>query len=285
MLSDQGSPYVGRFARGWRRLPERIPGQPQTRTRARSSIGTRARPGECPRGNQQVHRDGASFSQCLRSRGGGGARREDVVNQEHVRRNHDPLAGAKSSPHGRTAFRRVALGLRSGGDGSPKQAACRQIQCPGNADGQNPRLVEAALSEAAAGQGYPRDNVGRRGQVVERGDRARQSRPDPAPAGELEPVHRSARRSLEPEGCAGAVQNFGRTIATCRPRLGPRPPALLAPRRDERLELGTTVGAERPRTRATARTPLGEDRLQGPGKHRPTLPGAGDTTARAAVPG
>ena len=39
MLSDQGSPYVGRFARGWRRLPGMIPGQPQTRTRARSSIG------------------------------------------------------------------------------------------------------------------------------------------------------------------------------------------------------------------------------------------------------
>ncbi len=43
MLSDQRSPYVGRFARGWHRLPGIIPGQPQTRTRARPSIGTRPR--------------------------------------------------------------------------------------------------------------------------------------------------------------------------------------------------------------------------------------------------
>src|SRR5688572_4683377 len=34
MLGDQGSPYVGRFARGWHRLPGLIPGQPQTRTGA-----------------------------------------------------------------------------------------------------------------------------------------------------------------------------------------------------------------------------------------------------------
>ena len=40
MLGDQGSPYVGRFARGWHRLPGLIPGQPQTRTGARPSIGT-----------------------------------------------------------------------------------------------------------------------------------------------------------------------------------------------------------------------------------------------------
>src|SRR5881397_3354191 len=43
MLSDQRSPYVGRFARGWHRLPGRFPGQPQTRTWARRRIGTTTR--------------------------------------------------------------------------------------------------------------------------------------------------------------------------------------------------------------------------------------------------
>jgi hypothetical protein len=39
MLTDQGSAYVGRFARGWHRLPGiRSPGQPQTRTRARGRV-------------------------------------------------------------------------------------------------------------------------------------------------------------------------------------------------------------------------------------------------------
>src|SRR3990170_738031 len=39
MLTDQGSAYVGRFARGWHRLPRNLsPGQPQTRTRAHRRV-------------------------------------------------------------------------------------------------------------------------------------------------------------------------------------------------------------------------------------------------------
>src|SRR3990170_992531 len=39
MLTDQGSAYVGRFARGWHRLPGNLsPGQPQTRTRAHRRV-------------------------------------------------------------------------------------------------------------------------------------------------------------------------------------------------------------------------------------------------------
>ena len=125
MLSDQGSPYVGRFARGWRRLPGSIPGQPQTRTRARSSIGTRGGARERPSGREQMHRDGASLAQRLRGCRSGRAGRQDVVDEQYVTGDGHAIARDERTPHRRATFRSVTLGLRSGGDRTAEQSADR----------------------------------------------------------------------------------------------------------------------------------------------------------------
>src|ERR1700693_5330143 len=93
MLSDKRSPYVGRSARGWRRLPGRFPGQPQTRTRARPSIGSHMPPGERPSGREKMDLLGPNTPKRLGAGSRGGPGREHVVNQQDPGRG-DAAAGA-----------------------------------------------------------------------------------------------------------------------------------------------------------------------------------------------
>src|SRR5919204_6253570 len=85
MLDDQGSPYVGRFACGWHRLPENL--SPGNHRPERGSGASIARPESRPdraRGDEyrDVLRPGRD--ELRGARRGGGARREDVVDQQHV---------------------------------------------------------------------------------------------------------------------------------------------------------------------------------------------------------
>src|SRR5437867_1080470 len=89
MLSDQRSPYVGRFARGWHRLPGRFPGQPQTRTWAHRRIGTgTAKPQrghrvvERARCGDQMDPAGAGCGERLGTRRGRRPGGEDVIDQQ-----------------------------------------------------------------------------------------------------------------------------------------------------------------------------------------------------------
>ena len=277
MLGDQGSPYVGRFARGWRRLPGVIPGQPQTRTRARSSIGSTARPRERPRGRQQVDRAGAGTPQCLGRGGSGGAGGEDVIDQQDVRRHGDPIAHRECPTHRRPTLCGVALSLRPGRDRAPKQPPDRKVELPAHAGGEGPGLIEPSLGQAAARQRNPRDQVGTRGQVLHGGDRRGQRGADPPPAGELQPMHRPASRPLEAERRSGAVEDRRRTVVAGPHRPGPRPAAPLAPRRRQRHQLITTIRAEGPWTRGAAGASLREDDIQRAGQHRRNLSRATDT--------
>ncbi len=283
MLSDQGSPYVGRFARGWRRLPGRIPGQPQTRTRARSSIGTRRGARERPRCGHEVDRDGACLPQRLRGCRRGRARREDIVDEQDMCGDGDAFPCDERTSHRRSAVGGMPLCLRSGRDGSAKQPSHRKAERRAHAGRQDLGLVESSLSEAAARQGDPGDHVGRRRQVVERRDRTRQRGSDPPPAGELESVHRATCRSFEPEGRAGSIEHRRRAVATRRHRRRPGAAAARTPRRDQRHELIATPGTEGPRPDTAARTPMGEDHLQRLCQHRPTLSRVPDTTTPRAV--
>ncbi len=163
MLGHQRSPYVGRFARGWRRLPGNIPGQPQTRTRARPRIGTapdprtraaavstrdlgarrRARaPRRTPRRWQPVVR---TSSTRITRRGRGGDRRSGS--------NAPRIATRRSSP-GRRACGAVATARRS-------QPNDGQVQPAADGAGERPRLVVAALGEPPPCERHPRDRVGR----------------------------------------------------------------------------------------------------------------------------
>ena len=129
MLSDQGSPYVGRFARGWRRLPEMIPGQPQTRARARPSIGIGRRPARALRNTRGGH--GVDLGgPGRRSACGCSARRvAPVVRTSSTTSTADGAGrdGRERPAHRRRGAPRRIAGLRSGGTEASKQAHGRKF--------------------------------------------------------------------------------------------------------------------------------------------------------------
>ncbi len=158
MLSDQRSPYVGRFARGWHRLPGDVPpGNHRPRREPHASISARSRPElsprggrERPRGREQAHPRRARVEERAGARGGRRSRREHVVHEQNDRRR---LARALERPrHGGTPHRPRAsrLGPRVGRpDEQPRH---RQVQSRSDHLGQRPRLVEPALGEPARGE-------------------------------------------------------------------------------------------------------------------------------------
>ena len=291
MLSDQRSPYVGRFARGWRRLPGRIPGQPQTRTRARSSIGTAplgdanppVRPGapagpgpgdrRGPRGGQHEHPIGAARPDGTRAIGRRGARREHVIHQEHPGPGRPPYRDERTS-HGRPTLGPGSAGLRPRGHHSPGQPCHRQAEHGRHGDGQGPGLVVAPLPQPATGQRHPRDHVGGRRPCGHHGRGQRGGHP--APPGELEPVDGSASRAVVEERRSASVDRRGWARRTSVHDGIGRPPAPVAARRLQRDEPFPARFAERPRALAAPRTPGWEDDVDGPSDHPGTLPGTTD---------
>ena len=270
MLSNQGSPYVGRFARGWHRLPGNLfPGQPQTRTGAHPSI---ERPRERPGGRQDSHlartgphqRFSASCSRC--------ARREHVIDEQDARWDSLVLVRACSETpaHGFTPLGASSLGLRIGSPDALEQRAPGDVERVSDHQRERPRLVEPALGSARASERNPGHNVRRAG--FDCGHRCPQGLRHLPPAAELQPVHGRARRPLERERGPRPRDGRRRALATAHGRARRRQPAALAPRRREGDEPLPAVVAERPHAARAPRAPLREEdvehRSQGPNVSR-----------------
>ena len=114
MLSDQGSPYVGRFACGWHRLPGNdLPGNHRPGREPEPSIASGHRAGIAraavstptsaapPRGSVAAHAAGR------------GPRREDVVDQQHPRRRRPPGATGTRPSIASAGDAAPSAGLRS----------------------------------------------------------------------------------------------------------------------------------------------------------------------------
>src|SRR4029079_990855 len=140
MLNDQGSPYVGRFACDWHRLPGTIPGQPQTQTRARSSIARGYLARYRPSGRQQPDLPRALLAEDLRARGGGGARREDVVDQEDPRRGRPPGRPERAQHRG-PPVDTAPTSLRALRVVPPEERLDRHAEVHADHERESPRLV------------------------------------------------------------------------------------------------------------------------------------------------
>ena len=200
MLSDQWSPYVGRFARGWRRLPGKIPGQPQTRTRARSSIGRSPRAQENARAaTTSITCEAPASSRASAQARRRGARGEHVVDEQHAPRHRARPRTTERAPHRSAALGRVALACGPVRPHAPEQAAHGQSRARAPARAPAPSPGRSRARPAAARERHPRHDVGRRRSAVVGHGAPRARRPTPRHPRELQPVDRAARRPLEQE--------------------------------------------------------------------------------------
>ena len=269
MLSDQRSPYVGRFARGWPRLPRKILGQPQTRTRARPSIGTPLRRGkpplgpsghgpsgrrrtqgapERPRRGDEVHLPGTCAHERPRAGGRGGAGGQDVIHQQDHRRRR-PRRNERPSKR-RATFRAAPACLGSRTDGSPEEARGGQVDLAPEPPGQYARLVIAARGQPRARERHPREGAciarprgrrhGRHG-TCER-------RPNVLPPRVLQAMDGRAGRSFESERRPRGGKRLIGAVATGLSFHHQGTSASLAPRGLQREEFRAASVAERPGT-------------------------------------
>ncbi len=270
MLGDQGSPYVGRFARGWHRLPGLIPGQPQTRTgappeyRHRLTGGaSRVVPEGGPSRNESEKDRQAVTTWISRGRrprehcGAGGSCRaggEDVVHQEDPRGRRTAGGGANAPSIARNRSSRVRRDCGVVAVVRRTKATAGKVELAGERTREHARLVEPALGPPPASERYPRHGVGRR--RAERRHGGRERLPHPAPSRELQAVDRVAGRSPVRERGTGRRDRCWRTVATAY-----RPPWATAGR-----SAGTTAAAgERARPRHRRRTATAPHRT----RHRP----------------
>jgi hypothetical protein len=284
MLSHQRWPYVGRFARGWHRLPGMIPGQPQTRTRARLRIGSPRRAAQRP--SPPRHRPGrgdrvdlgrAGLAQDVRGSGHRRARGEHVVDEQHARRRR--TAGPEDAVHRHPAFGAGAPRLGRGRHRAAQLTPCRPLQPASERHREGARLIEASFRPSSAREGNPRDDV-------DVGDRARgrdrvcEGGRDVAPSRELQPQHGATSRAVVDERRPRRRQRGWRAIRARGLRLVGRRAASSAPRRLDGAETRETIGAERPRPGAATGARPREQRVQ----HPTTLPADADTPRAAAPP-
>jgi hypothetical protein len=285
MLGDQRSPYVGRFARGWHRLPGWIPGQPQTRTGARSSIGTPLRASRTPRRGRPV-REGPTCGEQVDLPGAGvdercGAGRCGGAGGEHVVDEQEPGWGGaardpgEGAPHRPQALLATAASLRGGGPGPADVGGRREPELACERPREHASLIEPALGPPPGRERDPRHGIGRRRAEGREGPGERL--PDASPAGELQTMDGGAGRTSIRERRPRGGDGLRRTVAAPVDRLRGRPSAAPAPRRPQRLERLDADRTERPRARATPGTGPWEQEVHGPIEHRVTLRGAPDT--------
>jgi hypothetical protein len=287
MLSDQWSPYVGRFARGWHRLPGRFPGQPQTRTWAHRRIGTtpgnaQRRDGivERARRGHEVDPAGAGRGEDLSARGGRGPGREDVIHEQ------DPLRRCASRieapPHRRPALGAAPAGLGTGRSRAAEQPHDRDARSPSEPRGKRPGLVVPALGEPTTRKRHPRDDIDG-WQIVTRHDRRGEGPGHVPPSRELEAVYGASRRTFEEERRASGRHRVRRAVTAGRNRHAGRAAASVAPGTPERHERRTATGTERPRPVPASGAPAWEHDVERPREHAATVTGTADI-ARAGRP-
>jgi hypothetical protein len=271
---------VGRFARGWRRLPGKIPGQPQTRLRARTSIDTTSSRERTRRREQDDVVDAGArehFGARRRRRSG----RQDVVHQDDATRGTGCAAADRleCAAHGHPPLVTGTSRLRSGRHRSTREPADRQSQPVADGFRERPRLVVPAFGQPASRERHPGDRVG--GRWTDRdhgvGERGRHA----SPTRELQPMDRGSRGPGVQERRPGDAHRRRRAVAAALDGDRPGAAAPLAPRWSERLERRAACLAERPASHAAARASRREHHVEPPREHGRTLTGATDTRMRA----
>jgi hypothetical protein len=296
MLGDQESPYVGRFARGWHRLPERIPGQPQTRTWARLRIGTTGAPPQRggppvvgkpvrdtdgPSCGHQVDPAGSHGGQRFGARTGGRSGGEDVVHQEDPRWRH--TGPDECAPHRFPPLPAPTLSLRTRRDRPPQHPADRDAGPPTDPDGERTSLVVAAFGQTTPRKWYPGNDVDG-GKLVARDERVGQRRGDVTPPGEFQPVHGRSGGPLEQERGSGRRDRRWRTVAAGGNGDRRRATTAGAPGSLQRDQSPAAYGAERPRPTPTSGAPPREDDVERAGEHAATVAPAADTAMGGRPP-
>ena len=276
MLGGQGSPYVGRFACDWHRLPGTIPGQPQTRTGVCRSVapgreGPRKRP--CRREEPDlVH---ACPPEHPRALGGGRARGEDVVHEHHASWRRVGSAVPKGSVHGPPALLSGPTGLCRRVTGSAQECASLDAELRRYRHREGPGLVVSSRGPAAARQRDPGHAVGA---CTRHGGHCRpECLGDASPPLELQPMQGGANRSLVEERRSSPPDEPRWAIAARRDLLLHGAAAGGAGRGGQHDDPAATRIAERPGASCAARAPSGEEQLEHGLQHAPKLGGTADT--------
>jgi hypothetical protein len=223
MLSDQRSPYVGRFACDWHRLPggclsgNHRPGQEHPRI-----IATR-RNAPSERSGRGEHPDlsGSRSQQDARALCGRCSTGEDVVHQHHAFRYS--WSSSKRTAQGTLALRSLSPGLGSGLDHPVQQRPDPPTCQIRHGSSERLGLVVPARSAPALPKGNPSDDVclpgceevrGGSGQRLEDpGSQALRHGPEPA---ELELHQRLTAGPLVQEGGARPRDGPWRAVRACR---------------------------------------------------------------------
>jgi hypothetical protein len=301
MLSDQWSPYVGRLACDWHRLPGGpLPGNHRPRRKHSRIIATsRERPSERPGRGDQGHLPCPRRLQGTGAGSRGGSTGQHVVHQQHTRKRMG--AGPKRVGQGPPPVGPRSPGLRIRLPDPLQQRADRQAGDRPDRLGEGLGLVESTDPSAPGSQRYPRHcpaGSGRwrpfQGSVIRRllshhlelSDHGRSEgvhvRAKPP---ELEPQKPGPDRSRVEERGPTPRHFRWRTVRTAVHLLLQRSPAPVAPRRPERGGMPTACSAERPVSCPAAHAPPGEHRLE-EGPHHSCRPHAGQGIRhrRHAVP-
>ena len=202
---------MGRFARGWRRLPGKIPGQPQTRLRARSSIATTPSRERTCRGEHDDLVDPRTRER-VRARRRRRSRRQDVVHQDDAARHAGGTANRlERAAHGHPPLVTRTSRLGSGRHRSTREPEDRQAQPAAHGPRERPRLVVAAFGQPASCERHPGDRVGGRRTDGDHGvgERGRHA----PPTRELQPMDRGARGPGVQERRPGDAHRRRRAVA------------------------------------------------------------------------
>ena len=271
MLDDQGSPYVGRFACGWHRLPENLsPGNHRPERGSGSSIARAEPRPDRPRRDQQAHPGRAPADELGGAGRRGGPRREDVVDEEHVLARGPNQAEPAS--HGLTPVLTSASGLGAAGIRNAFEEPDRGApELARHHPGQGLGLVEPPAREPTLRERDPRHEVARA--EVGRAPRHLPGKPlgHAPPPTELQPVDRSPGGALEQERGSGSSDRIRRAVAARGDVLERRCAAALAPRRAQRDEgrpAGVTERRAMGRATIAPRAPRGEQQVERPPQHR-----------------
>ena len=284
MLSDQRSPYVGRLACDWHRLPRGpLPGNHRPRLGHRRIIATgRDRASQGTRHREHSDFPGTGPPKGERAGGYGGSAGQHVVDQKDPRRSVTGRLERAADPPPSVQARAAGLGSRF--DDAAQQPPRRTPHDAPHRPGQEFGLVVAARSAPPASERRPCDD--RRRPIrrdLGRGTGQRPHHPRShrcrrrTEASELETDQRIANGPLVEERRPGPGNGGGRTVRAIIYPVFERPPAPTAPRRGEQGDPATAGGAERPRAAAAAQALGGEQHVQDPAEHDRSVRSRSDT--------
>jgi hypothetical protein len=284
MLSDQRSPYVGRFARDWHRLPGgRLPGNHRPRLEPLRIIATsRHRPPERPRRREDTDLRGACPAKDRRALGGGRPARQDVVDQD------DPSGryadGAERAVERKAPGGAGATGLRARLDRARQELPDGKAAQSGDDPGKSFGLVVATLAPAPAPERHPCEN--RDGRILRNDHRGRalkrlqhersQGIRDRLLPSELEPHQSPPHRPLVEESRSSPGDRSWRAVVAPPHARFERTAAGQATGRQQVAHLREASTAEGPRPCAAAETASWKQKVEQCQAHPGRVVGASD---------